>query len=461
MARKIWSVLKYILPVLGIAAAAAYIIFSPQDLTKESAAAEIERGTFLQGISVEDAEIGGLTYAEARELLREKEQEILSGVYIDLKYGDEVFRLNAEDLSARINTEDVLRSALLLGKSGSEAERYRVRKKVAEGKEYALVCTRGAVNQARIEEISAAIDRAPEDASMDFSAAENFTYVQEKDGVEVMQEELMRLIADTANRSEIEIPTQTIRADVTAEDLRSKAVLRAKFATSFAEEPYNNPNRVANIKKSVKLFNSSRKCVLAPGEKLSLNDILGDRTEAGGWKLAPGYVRGKTEDQPGGGVCQVSTTLYCAALKADLEIIERSNHSMPVGYADLGTDATISTGGPDLVLRNNTKSRIYLRAWIGADQKLYFEIYGLPFDGFDSIQIETKKLRDIPPDGEMQVTVDETLTADEEEIVVKRREGSEWETFKCYQLNGKVIKRVSAGRSVYKAFAGEKIVGTS
>jgi vancomycin resistance protein YoaR len=211
----------------------------------------------------------------------------------------------------------------------------------------------------------------------------------------------------------------------------------------------------------VKLFNGSDKSVLAPGEKLSLNDILGDRTEAAGWKLAPGYVRGKTEDQPGGGVCQVSTTLYCAALKADLEIVSRVNHSIPVGYADRGLDATISTGGPDLVIRNNTKENLYLRTWISAEQKLYFEIYGLPFEGFDSIGLDTEKLREIEPEGEMQVTVDETLTADEEEIIVERRRGSEWETYKCYQRNGKVIKRKSAGKSIYKAFSGEKIVGTS
>ena len=159
-------------------------------------------------------------------------------------------------------------------------------------------------------------------------------------------------------------------------------------------------------------------------------------------------------------LCKLAKQTAAMLPGADLEIVERSNHSIPVGYADLGTDATISTGGPDLVLRNNTKSRIYLRAWIGADQKLYFEIYGVPFDGFDSIRIETKKLREILPEGEMQVTVDEALTADEEEIVVKRREGSEWETFKCYQQNGKVIKCVSVGKSIYKAFAGEKIVGT-
>jgi len=461
MAKKIRNILKYILPVIGIAAAAAYIIFSPQELTEERTAAELESGKFLDGISVAGTELGGKTYAEARELLREREQEILSEVYIELKHGDERFRLGAEDFSVQINTEEVLRSALLLGKSGSEAERYRVRKKVAQGKDYALVYTLGEVDEACIEEICAEIDRAPENASMKFTASENFTYVKEKDGVEVKQEELLRLLNDPSAGMEIEIPTRKIRAEVTMAELREKTVLRAKFATSFAKEPYNNPNRVANIKKSVKLFNESDKNVLSPGEKLSLNEVLGDRTEAGGWKLAPGYVRGKTEDQPGGGVCQVSTTLYCAALKADLEIVERSNHSIPVGYAEQGTDATISTGGPDLVIRNNTKDKVYLRAWLSAEQKLYFEIYGLPFEGFDSIGIETEKLREIEPEGEMQVIVDETMTVDEEEIVVKRRTGSEWETFKCYQTDGKVIKRVSAGKSIYKAFAGEKIVGTS
>ena len=72
---------------------------------------------------------------------------------------------------------------------------------------------------------------------------------------------------------------------------------------------------------------------------VSLNAILGDRTEANGWKLAPGYVSGRSEDQPGGGVCQISSTLYCAALKADLSIVQRQNHSIPVGYIAQGLDA--------------------------------------------------------------------------------------------------------------------------
>lgn len=463
MARKLWNVMKYMLIALGLVAAVAYIIFAPQELTEITAAEEIGQGTFLKGISVEGVDIGGKTVGEARELLRDKEKGLLSDAYIDLAYGDEVFRLDAQDLSATLNTEDVLKSAILLGKGGSEAERYRVRKKVAEGKNYALVRRFGKVNELRVDEICDAIERKPKDAEMRFSASEKFSYVEEQDGLQVVREVLAERLDEAVRENKsvkISIPTQPLEAEVTVEELRARTVLRAKFATSFAKEPYNDPNRVANIKKSVKLFNASDKNVLSPGEKLSLNAILGDRTEAGGWRLAPGYVRGRTEDQPGGGVCQVSTTLYCAALKADLEIVSRVNHSIPVGYAEQGLDATISTGGPDLVIRNNTKEKIYLRAWISAEQKLYFEVYGLPFDGFDAIRLETKKLREIEPEGEMQITVDESMTADEEEIVVKRRTGSEWETFKCYQKNGKVQQRVSAGRSVYKAFAGEKIVGT-
>lgn len=464
MARKLWNVLKYMLLAAGFGVSVAYIIFAPQALTENAAEEEIIQGTFLQGISIEGVEIGGKTVGEARELLREKEQEILSGAYLELVYGEEVFRLDARDLSASLNTEEVLESAILLGKSGSEAERYKIRKKVAEGKDYALVRKLGGVDKLRIEEICAEIEREPKNAEMQFSASERFSYAEEQDGLQVIRDVLEERLEEAirGNKSvQINIPTLPVKPEVTVEDLRRKTVLRAKFATSFADSPYNNPNRVANIKKSVKLFNGSEKSVLAPGEKLSLNDILGDRTEARGWKLAPGYVRGRTEDQPGGGVCQISTTLYCTALKADLEIVSRSNHSMPVGYAERGLDATISTGGPDLVIRNNTKDRIYLRAWISAEEKLYFEIYGLPFEGFDEIRLETEKLREIDPEGEMQVTVDENLTADEEEIVVERRKGSEWETFQCYQQNGKVIKRKSVGKSLYKAFAGEKIVGTS
>ena len=461
MERKLWNVFKYFLIFGAVAGAIAYILLAP--MAEEEP--DHERDTFLMGIRAEGVELGGKTFAEAEELMRKREAELREGIFLDLHHGEETYRLTARDLSAEFDTRDVLEEAFRLGKSGSPLQRRKVRRETAErGKEYSVSHKLGTVDEARIDEICNDIFLEPQNASMKFSAAENFTYTHEKNGMEADREELLKRIQQacvSGEPKEIEIPVKEIPAEITLEQLKKETVLRVKYATSFAEEPYNDKNRVTNIKKSVNLFNKSEKSTLAPGEQLSLNEVLGDRTEEGGWKLAPGYIYGRTEDQPGGGVCQVSTTLYGAALKADLKIVDRKNHSIPVGYAEKGLDATISTGGPDLVIENNTDAVIYLRAWISAEEKLYFEIYGKPFDGFDEIRLETELVREIEPEGEMEIVTDESMTADEEEIVVRRRNGSEWKSYKVYRKNGETVKRVLADTSVYKAYNGEKKVGVS
>lgn len=461
MKGKIWKICKYFLIIGAVAGAVAYILLAP--MAEE--APDYERDTFLPGVSAGGVALGGRTFAEAEELLRAKEEELRGEIFLELRYGEEKYRLTAQELSVRFNTQEVLAEAFSLGRSGSPLQRRKLRREIAEqGRDHPITYCFGEADRGRIEEICAGIDRAPQNASMKFSAAENFTYTHEQSGIEADREELLRQInavCAAGELREIEIPVREVPAEVTLEQLKSETVLRVKYATSFAEAPYNDKNRVSNVKKSVELFNRSENSTLEPGEQLSLNEVLGDRTEEGGWKLAPGYVSGRTEDQPGGGVCQVSTTLYGAALKADLKIVDRKNHSIPVGYAEKGLDATISTGGPDLVIENNTGGRIYLRAWISAEQKLYFEIYGKPFEGFDEIRLETELVREIEPEGEMEIITDETMTADQEEIVVKRRKGSEWKTYQVYRKNGETVKRVLADTSVYKAYNGQKKVGVS
>jgi len=104
--------------------------------------------------------------------------------------------------------------------------------------------------------------------------------------------------------------------------------------------------------------------VLQPGETFSYNDCLGQRTAAKGYKSAPAYSGNELVDSIGGGICQGSSTLYYAALLADMEIVERTNHGFPVSYMDYGMDATVSWGGPDFRFRNNSSYPIQLRAQV-------------------------------------------------------------------------------------------------
>ncbi len=151
----------------------------------------------------------------------------------------------------------------------------------------------------------------------------------------------------------IEAPLTTTEPDVTAAELPEIEVIGA-YSTTYSS---STDARMYNIWKISSILNGQS---IAPGETISVNEVVGPRTEEGGWALAPGIENGVYTDQAGGGICQVSSTLYIAALKAELDIVDRTHHTIPSTYVPLGLDATISTDWPDLELGNNTEYPILI-----------------------------------------------------------------------------------------------------
>ena len=134
----------------------------------------------------------------------------------------------------------------------------------------------------------------------------------------------------------------------------------------------NDSNRNANLRQACKAINGK---LIRPGETFSYNATLGERTEAKGYKPAGAYMAGKTVQTVGGGICQVSSTLYYACLKADLEIVERTAHGYTVSYMPYGMDATVSWGTLDYKFKNNTDYPIRIEAWV-ADGQVHVKLIG-------------------------------------------------------------------------------------
>lgn len=153
---------------------------------------------------------------------------------------------------------------------------------------------------------------------------------------------------------ELRIPMEFIEPALVDEDEFFRDVLGA------CETPHsNNDNRTNNLRLACKALDG---LVLNPGQTFSFNNAVGERTAAKGYKPAPAYVGNELVDSVGGGVCQISSTLYYCTLLSDLEIVARSNHGFPVSYIDMGMDATVSWGGPDFKFRNNTNYPIKIEA---------------------------------------------------------------------------------------------------
>lgn len=446
----------FILIIVG-----AVICFSGGELSPEEKEREYNEGHFIEGIYLNGEDIGGLTLSEVNEIAKDIESELAEDTVLALKIMDEEYILKSDIFNISFNTQEVLKEAILAGKGGNMLQRREFRLN-GDKRFYIEKRVTGIDDALAIERVIAKMNRKAQDASMEFTPGywEPFKYSKEAVGIEVDEKALKENIIKAVNNEEtaIDVPYTEVLPKTTIEDIKNAVVRRSYFETSYADAPYNDKDRAYNIEKCVSIIND-KKIVMAPGESLSLNKILGDRTQAGGWRLAPGYVLGRSEDQAGGGVCQISSTLYCAALKADLTVVKRQNHSIPVGYVNQGLDATISTGGPDLVLRNDTKENIYICCGLSGKKSVYFQIYGTPFNGFTKILINSQKVRDISPDWDVVYTYTDELNSGEEEVYVKRRDGSEYEAYKSYYNGDELIKKVKISSSIYPSYSGEVRVG--
>lgn len=152
----------------------------------------------------------------------------------------------------------------------------------------------------------------------------------------------------------LRLPLEDTQPEIADEDAWFQDTL------GHCETPHsNNENRNSNLKKACEMLNG---LVLQPGQEFSYNETLGERTKDKGWLPAPAYSGTTLVDSPGGGICQVSSTLYLASVYAELTVLERVNHGFPVSYIPLGMDATVNWGFTDLKLRNDSPMPVKILA---------------------------------------------------------------------------------------------------
>ena len=219
------------------------------------------------------------------------------------------------------------------------------------------------------------------------------------------------------------------------------ATLFKDLLGSVSTNHTNDSNRNTNLKLACKALNGK---LIRPGETFSYNETLGERTREKGYKPAGAYMAGKTVETVGGGICQVSSTLYYACLKADLEIVERTAHGYTVSYMPLGMDATVSWGSLDYKFKNNTDHPIRIEAWVSGGQ-VHVKLWGT----------DTK-------DYYVKMTY-ETVDGPHEGKVVY--EDYEWDNKEGYK-DGDVIQTAYTGRTVksyrvkYSKATDEKLSST-
>ena len=425
--------------------------------------------TFLHGITVNDIAIGGMTMAEARAALASAEASVATRKEIQLVFDNKLFPLDLSNMPITLNIDSVLKEAYALGKTGDYASMKAMVEDVRiNGRAFALSASYDLTTlHTGVAQIAAQIDVPAQDAQVS-GIDEKTRTLKIKDevvGYVVDQTALITLISDSILNgilTPIQIPVVEALPSLTAVALQGQFVMRASATTDFSS---STSARKYNVRKGADMINGT---VLRPGDVFSTNDSLGVRSTSNGWKMANAYESGAIVPQAGGGVCQLSSTLYNAVVKGDLEIVFRRNHSMPVAYIKEGLDATINSVGNiiDFKFKNNTSSDIIIIGYTTSSNKLTFEVWGIPFETteYDEIKLTSSLVSSSSAGGDpVELTVpvgtekaDGTLMkAGETYVAITPRKGYVYQSYKNYYLAGTLVRKEKLAISSYRAYQGE------
>ncbi|MDD2510600.1 MAG: VanW family protein [Syntrophomonas sp.] len=325
---------------------------------------------FLPGVKIASTKVGGYTSKQAVSRLQQ-DLDAYKNIPVVFYYQDHSFENTLAEISYAIDYEDVVNrvwqqeqkrdwTSKLSNMDGSQEVFYPMKL------EY-----KPEIKAQMIDEWNKVLGVGAEDARLEIDREKGLVLIPARKGLKVDTEQTFaKLPQEWGAMESIEIPIiiQEEWPRVKDEDLSNMGEL-ASFSTWYNA---NEINRSHNLYLATAAINTS---MLVPGETFSFNQWVGERVIEAGYRDAMVIVNGKFEPGLGGGVCQVSSTLYNAVLLAGLEIVERHNHALAVAYVPVGRDATVAYGLQDFRFKNNSAYPIYIRAWAQAG-KLTMNIYG-------------------------------------------------------------------------------------
>ncbi len=365
--------------VVVVLGAAGVLLF--QNLNKESEAAkQSEEFMYAENTVVSGVDISNRTVELAKKLLERNEDKFVTPITFDIDVNGKDFQLKEADFTYTYNIDDVL------AQIKSDTEKNQLATDENGKTTYTITAT--VVDDSITKNVSKLCeenDSEPKNAYVtDFKPySENrFSFEEAVNGIKVDAKDLSTKIKDGFSKgnsvSKIAAVTETLKADMDAETLESKLVKLSTYETYST----NTENGTSNMKVALSACNGS---VIKPGENWSFNSCTGDSNlESNGYKSAHVISEGKIIDGIGGGICQASSTIYNAAVRANLEIEERHNHQWASSYVPTGLDATIDYPNLDLVLSNPTKYQMFLECRVEGST-LYASFWGVKSDKWDDI----------------------------------------------------------------------------
>ncbi|MDR1538807.1 MAG: VanW family protein [Clostridiales bacterium] len=421
--------------------------------------ATVDEASIYKNIRINGVDVGGLSKADALAKVIAAFQPGLEAKTITVKGGGKEYIYKFDEFNPRLDFTKAVEEAYAYARQGSLQERY--------SKIIALENTPHDITyeppysydssavQDKVGLIAEQVHVDPKDAAIDRDNGV-FIITKEESGAEMnvkaTSDKVNELLAANSPGT-VDVVLDEIPPRYTEEDVSKAQSLIGSFSTRFS--PGANGRNI-NITNAASKVNNK---TLQPGEIFSTNEALGPSTAENGYAPAPVIINGKLEDDLGGGVCQVSSTLYNAVLYAELEVVERTNHSLKVGYLDYAYDATLAGDYLDLKFKNNTEFPIFLECYIEGT-KLAVNIYGYEaHDPSRSLKFFNEYVETVKP-GSEKITYDPSMPLGTRVVEKAPRDGVIYNLYKTVYQDGAEASTEKVNSSYYRAVAAEVRVGS-
>lgn len=421
-----------------------------------------EKNTISAGIYLNDISLEGKTIEEAEGMVNEYVEELLQKNITLKMTGDHEVTITPGDIGLYWSNPEILEEAASIGKKGNIVERYKIKKDLQfENRRLSLQFN---VDRELVKHVLS------DQCAVYNVEARNATLSRENDefvihegqtGMVVDENASLSLICDfftggwNGEDTSIDLVVAVDEPLGSKEELSRVKDVLGSFTTSFKT---SGSSRSANVRNGCALINGT---TLYPGEEFSTYDTVSPFTQENGYYMAGSYLNGQVVDSLGGGICQVSTTLYNAVLLSELQVTERHNHSMIVTYVDPSADAAISeSAGKDFKFVNNTSAPIYIEGYTTDDKQIGFVIYGEETrDEGHRVAYESEVVSKTYPDTEVIYT---DASAPVGSVTVQSAHvGYKANLWKVVYENGEQVSREMVNSSTYKMAPRSATVGVA
>ena len=430
-------------------------------------------GVFYPNIFVNDIPLEGKTLDEAAAVVTQQVQSLISSFRITLRTEDgRSWDITGDSLNMKYDIADQLDQLWAIGHTGSSSTRYeQVKALEAEPamRYTTLTYDLSQVNQI-LNQIKAEVDQPAVSATrvQDDSKWPPFSYTDDIPGqtldITGLNERICAMV-DTLESGVVVLSPTPVQATITRAQLEAQIVKLSSYETTVGKSGEYAEARAENVRLGTEKFNH---LVIKAGESVSFNKVAGKRTVANGYQQALEIAYGNYVLGTGGGICQVSSTLYNAVVNAGLTVNKRTPHAIPSSYVEKGLDATVSDDRYDFVFSNNTNSDIYIETEFVKVKGYYhsrFTIYGRPDPNGYTYKLVSQVVETIPlpePTYEKDTTGEHAFYDDETAVKSSGREGYIVDVYLVtMDSKGLEISREKKYTDTYKASAPVYWIGVN